>query len=70
MASAGKTYDDTDLYPVFASKQATFRGLYDAIKRDNITVGPAMREFIYRLTNTNTSTFADPTYDHTSLGLL
>ena len=47
---------DTAVYPVFADKEAMFVVLQEAIGNKD-----RLMEFAWRLSNTDTSTWADPT---------
>ncbi len=58
---SARTAVDTDLYPVFASKAALLLKLEEVIEQRNYS---DQRELLLRLSNTDTSTFADPTASH------
>lgn len=57
MTNSSPNYTDTTAFPVFASKAALLQALSDPQNNQ----GRNWYEFLARVANTDTSTFADPT---------
>lgn len=62
MTASDTLITSTTPYPVFASKAAFLTALEQAVEQENNKA--AFREVLYRLSNTDTSTWADPTVRH------
>lgn len=58
---ANPTIGDLVAYPVYSSKAAYLTDLEEAMEQQNLS---KQREVLYRLSNTDTSTWGDPTVRH------
>lgn len=63
MPATGTPITNTTSYPVFASKAALLLELREIVESRMVSPERAM-ETLWRLSNTDTSTFADPTARH------